>query len=421
MLRRDFLKTSSLATASLWVPKFLQGFSRHDALAPKGRILVMLQLSGGNDGLNTVVPLRNDVYYRERRGIAIAPTSTLSIGDEAGLHPALTALKSLHDAGELAVLHNVGYPNPDRSHFRSMDIWQSGSPADAYWQTGWLGRYLDAQCSGCARPTQALELDDTLGLVLKGNSVKGLALQDARRLYESAHSPYFQDYIAAQYHPAPIEIPEPRRRKPSAAGGIDLSIHEEEAPVDYLYKTMSETLASADYLFEKSRAKASTAVYPATKLGKHFQTIASLVLADCETSVYYVSHGSFDTHINQAGQQQRLFQEMNDALAAFSAELKAQGRWEEVLVVTFSEFGRRVAQNASGGTDHGTANQMFFMGGKLRRQGLLNGLPNLEDLDEGDLKYQVDFRQVYATLLENWLEADSAAVLGQRFTPMDFI
>jgi uncharacterized protein (DUF1501 family) len=395
--RRDFLQNTSLATAALWMPRFLKGLETPGSIANNGRILIVLQLSGGNDGLNTVIPTRNDIYYRERPKLAIARETALQLTDETGLHPALSGLKNLFDQGQMAILNSVGYPNPDRSHFRSMDIWQTASPAQDYWTTGWLGRYLDAQCQGCSRPTAALEIDDTLGLALKGKDIKGLALQDVKRLYESAKSPYFESYIKAK------------------------QAQQEAAPVDYLYKTMSETLSSADYLFEKSKAKSSTGTYPVTGLGKDFKTIASLILSDVDTSVYYLSHGSFDTHVNQQNQQQRLFQEMNDALAAFAADMTNNNRWKDVLVVTFSEFGRRVAQNASGGTDHGTANHMMMMGGSLKEKGMLNAMPDLSNLSEGDLQYQVDFRQVYATLLQNWLKADATQVLGARFAPLQFV
>lgn len=393
--RRDFLKTGSLATASLFLPRFLKAAESPGALANNGKILVLLQLSGGNDGLNTVIPVRNDIYYKERKRIAVPRETSLALGSEAGLHPVLTAFKSAYDTGEMAVLNSVGYPNPDRSHFRSMDIWQSGSSASEYWQTGWIGRYLDAQCAG--RPSAALEIDDTLSLALKGVQSKGMALQDPKRLYENAHSQYFLDYSAAHTE------------------------QHEEAPVAYLYKTMAETLSSADYLYQQSRRKPLSSNYPATGLGKQFKTIASLILADTDTSVYYVSLGSFDTHINQEGQQKRLFQEMNDALAAFVKDMKANRKWNDVLVATFSEFGRRVSQNASGGTDHGTANNMLFLGGNLRGKGLLNPMPDLVDLDDGDLKYKVDFRQVYATLLNRWLGADAGKVMGQSFDTLDFV
>ena len=394
--RRDFLKTGSLATASLFMPRFLQAIKAPGSIALNGKSLVIIQLSGGNDGLNTIIPYRNDVYYNERRSLGIKREAALSLTDEAGLNPALSGLKNLWDKGHMAVLNSVGYPNPDRSHFRSMDIWQSASPAAEYWQTGWLGRYLDAQCPG--KPSAALEFDDTLSLVLKGQGTKGLALQDAKRLYEGSKSPYFAEYS-------------------SARGTL---VHD-EAPVDYLYKTMSETLSSAHYLYDQSRKKPSEALYPATGLGKDLKTIASLILSDTDTSVYYVSLGSFDTHINQAGQQKRLFTELNDALTAFASDMSGNGKWDDVLVATFSEFGRRVSQNASGGTDHGTANNMIFLGGSLKEKGLLNAMPDLSDLDGGDLKFQVDFRQVYATLLEKWLGANAQQVLGARFEPLRFI
>lgn len=396
MQRRDFIKTGSLASASLFLPKFLKAMERPGVLPVKGRSLVIIQFSGGNDGLNTIIPTRNDVYYRTRPRLGIQRETALTLTDEAGLHPSLPGLKSLWDDGSMAVLNSVGYPNPDRSHFRSMDIWHSASPSNAYWQTGWIGRYLDAQCAG--RPSAALEFDDTLSLVMKGENTKGLALQDAKRLYESTRSPFFAEYAAAR---GPVT--------------------NEDAPVDYLYKTMAETMSSANYLFEQSRRKPSSLSYPGTGLGKDLKTIASLILADTDTSVYYVSLGSFDTHINQEGQQKRLFQELNDALTVFCNDLKTNGKWNDVLVMTFSEFGRRVAQNASGGTDHGTANNMMFFGGSLRQKGLLNALPNLLDLDQGDLKFQVDFRQVYATLLEKWLSADSEKLLGGQFEGLGFV
>lgn len=399
MLRRNFLKNISVASASLWLPGFLQAQARSGALAHKGKIVVMLQLSGGNDGLNTVIPTRNDIYYRERPKIAIERSEALPLDNESGLHPSLTALKKLYDNGDLAILNNVGYPNPDRSHFRSMDIWHTASPSDVYWSDGWLGRYLDAQCQGqCPRPTSALEIDDTLGLVMKGKQTSGLALQSPERFYQTAHSDFFQEYAAA--HQPPVD---------------------QEAPVDYLYKTMSDALSSADYLFEKSQAKTLRGDWPDTALAKRFQTIASLITAGADTSVYYVSHGSFDTHINQSGQQKRLFEEMNGALEAFCTAMQDHGRWNDVVVVTFSEFGRRVAQNASGGTDHGAANQMFFMGGGLRQKGHLNALPDLTQLLDGDLQYKVDFRQVYTTLLERWLDTRAEPIIGARFDSLHFL
>lgn len=395
--RRKFLQLGSLATASSMIPGFLKPFEKKAMVPPGNKVLVVLQLSGGNDGLNTVIPVRNDIYFKARPKLAIPKEQALILTDEAGVHPALSGLKELYDEGNLAILNSVGYPNPDRSHFRSMDIWHSASASDEYFYTGWIGRYLDAQCSGCDRPTHALEIDDVLSMALKGEHVKGLAMKDPKRLYTTANEKYFKDLISS-YKP-------------------EVTDH----PVHYLYKTMAETVNSANYIYEQSRLHPSSSMYPPTEAGKSLQTIASLIFSDIDTKVYYLSLGSFDTHVNQGAQQQRLFTEMNNALRAFVTDLKRNDRFNDVLITTFSEFGRRVSQNASGGTDHGTANNMFFIGGGLKRKGILNPLPDLNDLSDGDLKYQVDFKSVYATILKNWLNADDKKILGKRFDYLDFV
>ncbi len=400
--RREFLQIGSLATASFMVPKFLKAFEGCSVVPPGNKVVVILQLSGGNDGLNTVIPVRNDIYYRSRPKLGIQRTSALSLTDEACLHPALTAFKEAYDDGSLGILNNVGYPNPDRSHFRSMDIWHTASQSQEYWNTGWIGRYLDAQCKGCDKPTQALEIDDVLSLALKGDDVKGLALKDPKRLYGISNERFFKEVL-------------------NSHGNQENGHHHDEQPVEYLYKTMAETLSSADYIFKQSRLHPSRAEYPKTETGNSFKTIASLIFSDINTKVYYVSLGSFDTHINQQAQQQRLFKEMNDAVAAFIKDLKANNRFNDVLLFTFSEFGRRVAQNASGGTDHGTANNMFFISGALKQKGLINAMPSLNDLDNGDLKYSIDFKNVYATVLNKWLGADDAKVLGAKYTSLHFL
>jgi uncharacterized protein (DUF1501 family) len=393
--RKEFLQIGSLATASLMMPKFLKAFGGKVMVPPGNKVLVVLQFSGGNDGLNTVIPVRNDIYYKARPKLGIEKDKALLLTDEAGINPALPAFKELFDEGNLGIMNGVGYPNPDRSHFRSMDIWQSASDSDKYIYTGWLGRYLDAQCNGCRKPTQALEVDDVLSLALKGEIIKGLAVKDPKRLYNTSHEKYFKDINAA---------------------------HEKgEETVDYLYKTLSETLSSADYIFQQSRLHPTSQIYPSTETGKNLKTISSLIMSDINTKVYYLSLGSFDTHVNQENQQKRLFTELNDAISAFVKDLKDNNRFDDVMLMTFSEFGRRVAQNASGGTDHGTANNMFFIGGGLKQKGLINTMPDLNDLNEGDLKHTVDFKNVYATVLNKWLGADDNEILGKQYEYMNFI
>ena len=397
--RRKFIQLGSLATATLMVPKFLKAFETTGiAMVPPGnKVVVVLQLSGGNDGLNTVIPVRNDIYHKSRPGLGISKDKALMLNDEAALHPELTILKNLYDDGSLGVLNSVGYPNPDRSHFRSMDIWQTGSASTEFITTGWIGRYLDKQCDQCNQPTQAMEIDDILSLALKGANEKGIAFKDPRRLYNASHENYFKQ-LAAQHH-----------------------AEEHERPVDYLYKTMAETLSSADYIFEQSRLHPTIAVYPPTELGAAFKTISSLILSDINTKIYYVSLGSFDTHVSQQNRQAHLFKQMNEAVGAFVTDLKNNNRFDDVLLFTFSEFGRRVSQNASGGTDHGTANNVFLVSGSLKQKGLINELPNLTDLEDGDLKYKIDFKQVYATVLNKWLHADDKLILNKQYEYLSFI
>jgi uncharacterized protein (DUF1501 family) len=395
--RKEFIQIGSLATASMMLPKFLRAFEGRTMVPPGNKVMVILQLSGGNDGLNTVIPVRNDLYYKARPKLGIDKSKALLLGDEAGLHPALSGLKELYDDGSLGILNNVGYPNPDRSHFRSMDIWHTASNSNEYWNNGWVGRYLDAQCNGCDKPTQAIEIDDVLSLSMKGNNLNGIAVRDPKRLYGTSNEKFFKEI-----------------------NGGHLKDGSEE-PVDYLYKTLAETMSSADYIFKQSKLHPTSAEYPKTGLGNSMKTIASLIFSEINTKVYYVSLGSFDTHVGQEGRQENLFKEMNDAVKAFVKDLKANGRFDDVMLFTFSEFGRRVAQNASGGTDHGTANNMFLISGGLKQKGLINEMPDLSDLDEGDLKFKVDFKDVYATMLKKWLNADDKSILGRQHQYLNFI
>ena len=393
--RREFLKISSLATASLMLPGFLKAMAYDNAISSnKGnKVLVVLQLSGGNDGLNTIIPMRNDIYFRERQTISV--NNALSLSDEAGINPALPFFKDLYDAGEMAVLNNVGYPDASKSHFRSMDIWQSASKSEEFLETGWVGRYLDEACYNCTHPTQALEVDDMLSLAMKGKNKKAFAFKDPKKMYETSKEKYFKTLY-------------------------DQHDHGSET-VDYLYQTLGATINNAGYILDKSKAKESLEAYPNSALGKDFKTVASLIKSDINTKVYYLQVGSFDTHINQNQRQEKLFGQINEAVKAFIADLKKNGLFENVLLMTFSEFGRRVSQNASNGTDHGTANQMFFLSGGLRKKGILNALPDLQNLNEGDLIYTEDFRKVYATVLKNWLGADSNKILGWKNGVYDFV
>lgn len=396
MLRRSFLKSGSLAAAgSLMVPRFLKALAQQPLALQGDKIVVVIQLSGGNDGLNTIIPIENDLYYRARPRLGIGKSTALHLTEQAGIHPQLAYFRELYQQGHLSILHGVGYPHPDKSHFRSMDIWHTASHAHEYLSTGWLGRYLDARCAPCGHATQVLELDDALSLALKGSQYHGIAMQDPARLFATGSQPHLKHMAD---HP-----------------------HAHEPMAAYLYKTLTNTLENADYIFKESRRKPSAATYPNTTLGKNLKTIASLSSSRINTRVYYVSHGSFDTHVNQEAQHNRLFTELNDAVKSFVEDLKQQGRFKDVLLFTFSEFGRRVNQNASGGTDHGAANNMLFVSGALQQQGLVNELPDLTKLQGNDLSYTVDFRQVYQMVLEKWLDTPAAPILQGSFAPLHIV
>ncbi|MBA3827413.1 MAG: DUF1501 domain-containing protein [Taibaiella sp.] len=393
--RRRFLQLSSLASASMFVPKFLRAFENKPL--PGNKKLIVIQLSGGNDGLNTVIPYRNDIYYSSRPLIGIKKEEALSLTDEIGLNPSLKGIKQLFDEGYVSIINGVGYARPNRSHFRSMDIWQSGSASEELVTTGWLGRYLDdAALNPDSHNSLALEVDDSLSLAMKGKDKSALAIRDINQFHNAATNTYFTRMAAHNEE------------------------HKEQL-ADYLYKTLRGTVSAADYIYKQSKIYTSSQTYPNTEIGKHMQIIGSLIASRAETRVYYVSHGSFDTHVNQKDRQNKLFAQLDEALTALVADLKKNDCFNDVVIMTFSEFGRRVGQNASNGTDHGTANSMFLMSGSLKKQGIYNPIPSLQDLDSGDLKYEIDFKEVYATILGKWLDADPYNILGKRYEPLAFI
>ncbi|SEQ64646.1 DUF1501 domain-containing protein [Neolewinella agarilytica] len=397
MKRRDFLRNSTLASTAMFTPNFLRSSAMANAsrLASRsGKILIVLQLSGGNDGLNTVIPFGDDLYYQNRPVLGIPRKEVLGLNDHQGLHPALLPLRKLYDRGEMTIINSVGYPNPDRSHFRSMDIWQTGSPATESWSTGWIGRHLDTAAAG--KPAyHALEVDDGLSLAMKGATRTGFAMSRPDRLRQAVRNQRLHGLTADH-----------------TAGNPSLG---------YLYKTLTETTEAAGYLFEQSKVKKATADYPKGAFGRDLKQIAELITADTATNIYYASLGGFDTHVQQQNRQQRLLAQYAQSVAALVEDLKANNLFNDVLIMTFSEFGRRLKQNASGGTDHGTANNVFLMGGKLKTAGIFNNAPNLSTLDRGDIIHEIDFRRCYATLIDDWLEGDSMAVLGQKFASLGVV
>ncbi len=401
--RRAFIEKSAFATVGgMMIPNFLKAFEKQNLGQNQStdKTLVIIQLSGGNDGLNTVVPYRNDIYYKARPNIAIPSEKVLKLNDEVGLNPAMESLRGLYDNGLMNIINNVGYPNPDRSHFRSMDIWQTASESTEYLNTGWIGRYLDAKCVGNCVPYQALEIDDTLSLSMKGAKVKALSVQDPEKLYKQVSANFIN----------------------KVAQNKAVNEHDNVA---YLYKTLAETASSAEFLHTKQHAAQkiykSTNQYPQGELGQRLKTISELIVSGMPTNIYYVSISGFDTHFNQVNQQERLLKNYADSLSVFVNDLKKNNKFKDVAIMTFSEFGRRVKQNASGGTDHGTGNNVFLISENLKRPKVLNEAPNLTDLDDGDLKFSIDFRQIYASLLQDWLKTNDNAILSKSFQSLNLL
>lgn len=396
MDRRKFLKQSSLASSLFFVPSFVRAFENVATNMLGYKRLVIVQLSGGNDGLNTVIPFRNDVYYKNRPTLGIPKQSVINLDGDIGLHESLGPLKTLFDQGYLTIINNVGYPNPVRSHFRSMDIWQTATDANKYSQTGWIGRFLDAYGK---HPYDAIEIDDSLSLAMKGETMNGIATQNSQSLFNLTRDPYFKHLKNAQE-----------------------DAHLNEHNLGYLYKTMIAAQSSAKYIFETSKTFESKKEYPNNPFAKQLKTTAQFINSNLETRVFYTALNGFDTHANQKNVQKRLLSTYAESMSAFVDDLKMNNSFKDTLILTFSEFGRRVKQNASTGTDHGTANNVFIIGENLKKQGLYNGGPNLSDLDDnGDLKFEIDFRRIYATILEKWLEVDNSKILNKTFDTLNFI
>jgi uncharacterized protein (DUF1501 family) len=438
--RRDFLRTTVLGGALSWtVPAFLSNtFSALQAQAADsatqvatgrdGSILVVLQMAGGNDGLNTVVPFSNDFYHSARPRLAISPNDVLKINDSVGLHPGLTGFKSLFDGGNLAIVQGVGYPNPNRSHFRSTEIWQTASDSERFEKYGWIGRYFDNACAGCDA-TVGVSIGNQMPQAFAAKTPTGVSLQNPQS-YRFIGGATGGGSEASYRKLNTTPDPEPAMDAQTGDGGADAnsggtisaisgsSTHTGSA-LDFLERTAMDAQVSSDKILAVSAKVENKAAYPQSPLGTSLSLVARLIGGGLPTRIYYVSQGGYDTHTNQINTQQRLLKELGDSVKAFTDDMKAQGNMGRVLVMTFSEFGRRLAENANAGTDHGAAAPMFVVGDKVRA-GLLGQYPSLApgDLLNGDVRYNVDFRSIYAGILEGWLKTPSAPILGRHFQPL---
>ncbi|MCB9845696.1 MAG: DUF1501 domain-containing protein [Phycisphaeraceae bacterium] len=424
--RRRFISNGlTLASAAIAAPAFLQRTAlalpglRPDLSSlpgvPQDKILVVVQLSGGNDGLNTVVPFGDPAYYRARPQIGIAQRDALVLSQEQGigLHPAMTGVKGLYDDGLCCVVQGVGYPNPNRSHFTSMDIWHTADTSAT--GDGWLGRYFDSECCGHGKGESGSEepqgqpgiaIGRTAPLAMQGRAIKPIAFESpalfrwtGQDVHESLHEPY--DALVS--------------------AGVSDSV-DPGSNAAFLMRTALDAQISSD-LIRRAVDRGASRSYPGTPLGQQLAMVAAMINAGLNTRVYYVSHGGFDTHAGQGGpqgQHANLLRTLGDAMKAFYDDLKRQENAERVLSMSFSEFGRRVGQNNSGGTDHGTAAPMFMFG-PMVRSGILGNHPSLKDLDDGDLKFHIDFRTVYAAVLKDWMGAEPKDILDQPWRPAPII
>ena len=401
--RRNFLTAAArgigLLAYSHYAPAFLTGSALAGAPAPeKDRtIFVLIQLAGGNDGLNTLVPFQDDRYYRLRPRLALKKSEVIQIEEQLGFHPACRELAELYAQGKLGIIQNVGYPNPNRSHFRSSEIWETASDSNEFLSSGWMGRYFDNNCLG--HPDES----DPVGVHVGGETPPSFLTENPHNLFG------VRQLNRGKKMKADRELLETLAHAPA-----------QNENAGFLNHTLMNALATEKHVQSMAAHYRAQADYPPTRLAASLRGIASMIASGLQTRVYFTSQTGYDTHANQLQTQKRLLEELSGALLAFQNDLKAHGLEDQVLTMTFSEFGRRPAENNAGGTDHGTAAPLFVMGSKLKNN-LLAAPPDLNVGKGQDLKHTTDFRQVYATVLENWLDCPSEPILGRKFPPLTFV
>lgn len=377
MNRRNFLTLTGTFTGGMLVlPDFLHAFGSQNNLVIGEQCIVFIQLNGGNDGLNTFVPYDNPLYYDLRTKIALSKDLVISKNNGMAFHPSLKDFAQIQQNGDLTVIQNVGYPEPIRSHFRSQEIWQTATDSNKYINEGWLGRYLDLQCNG-HQATAGINLDSIDNLALKGLEPNSITVKDPNRF----------------------------KVKSDKEENITLS---DNPQLDFVRKIANSVTEGSDEI-QKALARSKSEIsYPKTDLSKNLEWIGRLIKGNLNSKVYYTSLGGFDTHDNQLVIQEKQLTTLNDALYSFYQDLKQAQLLQNVTIVVFSEFGRRVKDNGNG-TDHGTAAPMFIIGGNNKGT-ILGHNPDLANLDNGDLKYETDFRSVYASLLKEKMNFDYSKI-----------
>jgi uncharacterized protein (DUF1501 family) len=385
MNRRNFLAlTGTFTGGTLILPQFLHAFGAQQQLVTGNECVIFIQLNGGNDGLNTYIPYQDELYYHHRPSIGIAKHNVIAGNNGMGFHPALKDFARIQQNGDLAIIQNVGYANPVRSHFRSQEIWQTAPTNQEYLSQGWLGRYLDLQCND-HQPTAGINIDTIDTLALKGEEPNSITVKDPNR-FNSRNAAETKDQLS------------------------------NNPQLDFVRKIANSVSEGADAIQDALKKSTPSEVsYPKTSLAKNLEWIAKLIKGNLNSKVYYTSLGGFDTHDNQLAIHQNKLSELNDAIFCCYSDLKKAQVLQNTTIVVFSEFGRRVKDNGKG-TDHGTAAPLFVIGGNTKGN-VIGKNPNLTDLDEGDLKYQIDFRSVYSSLLQQKLAFEPTKI-GIKNSPL---
>ena len=401
--RRQFLASTAAATGVMAFGKAAPAILQQAAASNKdqNRILVVVEMAGGNDGLNTVIPFDDDADKKARPKLAIGKSDALTVADGLGFHPNMTGFADLLEDGHLAVVQGVGYPNPNRSHFESMDIWHTCQRKDENRTDGWLGRFLEANGGLTSSDPAALHLgEDKQPFALTSRDVRVPSIRSLEEFRLAGHE-------SEKFKLAIKRLTDARR-----GTGNDL--------LNFVQSSASSAIAASERIESVGMNYKPTQEYPQNGLAKKLETVARLINSGLGTRIYYVQINGFDTHSQQANAHASLLRQVSDSVSTFVKDMIAHGQGDRVLCLCFSEFGRRVQENASGGTDHGTAGPVFLAGSQVKA-GLIGKTPGVGDLKDGDLKHHTDFRQVYSTVLSQWLRADSAATLKGQFSPVDAI
>jgi uncharacterized protein (DUF1501 family) len=370
--RKFFTLTGTFTGGALLLPDFLKAYGNSSNLITGMQNVVFIQLNGGNDGLNTFIPYEDPLYLALRPTIALSKEEVIGKNRGMSFHPALKDFAKIQQDGNLTVIQNVGYPDPNRSHFRSREIWETAASSSTYLNHGWLGRYLDLQCTE-HQPTAGVNIDRSDNLALRGEQPNSITVKNPKqfKLKEKELS----------------EVKLSNNPQLDFARKIAYSVSEGSKEIQVALKKSTESIS-----------------YPNNALAQNLSWISRLIKGNLNTKVYYTSQNGFDTHDNQLGEHKRQLNQLNAAVAAFYNDLKLADLLQQVTVVIFSEFGRRVKDNGSG-TDHGKAAPMFVIGGNTSGK-VIGSNPNLTDLDMGDLKFETDFRSIYASILSQKLDFD---------------